>query len=221
MGLEARCPCTWQGAKGVVRAHLDSTGLDLKGAHRLHLDLSEITEACIKNGALQLQTRKGVVLLEIPDRVEAWVRNISNPRSRIDKLGVKAGSRVMLAGGVSDAELMKELVSKDCTLLQCAGKASLDAIFVFVEQPKELQDLRRYRSFLRNDGSIWVVRKKGKDASVTEAQVRAAAEDAGLVDIKIVAFSASQSAEKLVVPRAQRARGQPAATRICVYRRSD
>lgn len=96
----------------------------------------------------------------------------------------------MLAGRVSDAELQKELISKDCALLQRAGKASVDAIFVFVEQPKELSDLRRHRSLLRNDGS--------------EAQVRAAADDAGLVDIKVVSFSASQSAEKLVMPRAQR-----------------
>lgn len=195
--------CTWQGTRGIVRAHLDSTGLDLTGAHHLHIDLSEVTQTRIDSGALRLQTRKGVLVLELPSRVETWARNISNPRSRIEKLGIKQGARVVLAGNL-DPLLKDELVSVGCTVLQRASKSSVDAVFLTVEKPDQLLSLPRYRALLVSDGALWVIRRKGKDAQVTESQVRAGAKDAGLVDIKVVAYSPTHSAEKLVIPRAER-----------------
>jgi hypothetical protein len=53
-------------------------------------------------------------------------------------------------------------------------------------------------------GALWLVRPKGKDTPVTEGATRAAALAAGLVDVKVAAFSATHTAEKFVIPLAKR-----------------
>jgi hypothetical protein len=53
-------------------------------------------------------------------------------------------------------------------------------------------------------GGLWVVRRKGSDAPVTEAESMAAGKTAGLVDTKVVAFSETHTAERYVIPVAAR-----------------
>jgi len=50
---------------------------------------------------------------------------------------------------------------------------------------------------------VWAVYAKGR-RELSENTVRAAAIDAGLVDVKVVAFSEALSSLKLVIPRALR-----------------
>ena len=52
-------------------------------------------------------------------------------------------------------------------------------------------------------GAIWVVHPRG-DASVANTVIFAAAKDAGLTYTKVVRFSDTDTAEKLVIPRAAR-----------------
>ena len=60
------------------------------------------------------------------------------------------------------------------------------------------------RGSLADDGALWLIRQKGKDAAVSESEVRKASRSAGFVDVKGVGFSATHSAEKYVVPLAKR-----------------
>ena len=57
---------------------------------------------------------------------------------------------------------------------------------------------------LQPAGAIWVLRAKGAAASVSESAVMAAGKAAGLVDTKVVAFSETHTAERLVIPVARR-----------------
>jgi hypothetical protein len=50
---------------------------------------------------------------------------------------------------------------------------------------------------------VWVVWRKGVP-DLKEDHVRAAARTSGLVDVKVVAFSPTHSALKLVIPKATR-----------------
>jgi len=52
-------------------------------------------------------------------------------------------------------------------------------------------------------GALWIVRPKGT-AAISDADVIAAGKIAGLVDVKVVRFSDTHSAEKLVIPLAKR-----------------
>ena len=58
------------------------------------------------------------------------------------------------------------------------------------------------------NGAIWTLRTKGQRA-VTEADTMAAGKAAGLVDVKVVSFSETMTAEKFVIPVARRPTGAP------------
>ena len=66
--------------------------------------------------------------------------------------------------------------------------------------------LRELRSRIVPNGAIWVVSRKGKAATIRDVDVMAAAKSAGLVDNKVVSFSDTHTALRLVIPRADRPR---------------
>lgn len=203
MGLETHCQCTWGGETAKVRAHLDSTGLDLRGPIRLRLDLGKIKSAESSKGTLRLRSNNGVLTLQLGEKADAWEQLIQYPRSRIEKLGIKPGQRVLVAG-LHDAALDADLASRDCVILRRETKSPVDAVMVLIDTPDKLKMIDRYRKAITADGAVWVIRPKGKDTPVTEAQTREAAKRAELVDIKVVSFSNTHSAEKLVMPRSKR-----------------
>ena len=51
---------------------------------------------------------------------------------------------------------------------------------------------------MRKDGALWVVRPKGAKTEVTEGATQQAGLEAGLVDVKVVSFSDTHTAEKFV-----------------------
>ena len=68
-------------------------------------------------------------------------------------------------------------------------------------------DLRRLPSLVQRmtqNGVLWTLRPKGSQ-ELTEAEMMRAGQDAGLVDVKVVSFSAVLTAEKFVIPLAKRA----------------
>ena len=72
----------------------------------------------------------------------------------------------------------------------------------------ELRRLERLKRSLKPAGAIWVIRPKAlpSGTKVSERAVMAAGKAAGLVDVKVVGFSATHTAEKFVIPVKDRAR---------------
>ncbi|MFZ0212507.1 MAG: hypothetical protein WAL55_07350 [Candidatus Acidiferrales bacterium] len=120
----------------------------------------------------------------------------------LDKLGVKPESRVAVVK-ISDAGFLVQLRerAKDVSL-RCPRENS-DLIFLAIESKADLEQLPELRPHLKSNGAIWAVYPKGVDY-VREADVRGMALASGLVDIKVVSFSATHTALKLVIPLAQR-----------------
>lgn len=186
-----------------MKAHLDSTGLDLRGPNRVHIDLAKIKAAEPSKGALRLRTAEGTMVLHLGEKAATWAQFIKYPRSRIEKLGIKPGQRVLLVG-LEDEALEADLASRDCTVLRRETKTPVDVVMVLVDTPDKLRLIARYREAITPDGSLWVIRPKGKETPVTETQLREAALEADMVDVKVVAFSETLSAAKLMIPRAKR-----------------
>ena len=124
------------------------------------------------------------------------------PRPLLDKLGVKPDARVAVVG-VDDAGFLRRLESRTGDISRRARKDS-DLIFLGVRSLRDLDRLAALGETIRRSGAIWVVRIKGDGAVVKESEVMAAAKRAGLVDIKVVSFSETHSALKLVIPAARR-----------------
>ncbi len=122
-------------------------------------------------------------------------------RSRIDKLGVKAESRVVVLG-IKDPSFSRELRQR-AAMVEGRLKKDCDFIFLLAEQKTRLKRLRGLERRIKRNGAIWVVWPKGQP-HIKQSDVMAAAKQADLVDVKIVAFSEIYSALKLVIPLVRR-----------------
>lgn len=117
----------------------------------------------------------------------------------LDKLGVKPEHRVAVVG-VGDPLFLALLRGRCDDVAIGRVKRDTDLIFYGVSKPRALPRLAMLRDDLVSNGAIWVVRPKGGDTDVTESEVMRGGHDAGLVDIKVVAFSDTHSALKFVIP---------------------
>ena len=125
-------------------------------------------------------------------------------RTRIEKLGVKADTDVLLLGIEDDAGFLKELRAAGARV-RTSGKAPADMVFATFRHRDDLRRLASLVPRIHPAGVVWTLRPKGsKDLS--EAEMMRAGKDAGLVDVKVVSFSGVLTAEKFVVPVARRAK---------------
>jgi hypothetical protein len=118
-------------------------------------------------------------------------------KPRIDKLGVKPGMRVSVIG-VADNAFVAELLDRRADVVVDRRRVGSDLVFFGVDDGRALRRLRAHRQFIAPHGAVWAVWPKGSRA-VNENDVRAAALEAGLVDVKVVSFSLTHSALKLVI----------------------
>ena len=128
---------------------------------------------------------------------KAFDKDERYPRSRIQKLGVKVGSRVALIG-IDDPGFLGELEAQGAEVVAKIGKG-LDFVFVAMASPKDLPRLATLRDAVHPAGAVWVVWPKGRK-EFREDDIRAYGPQAGLVDVKVMAFSDTLSGLKMAIP---------------------
>jgi hypothetical protein len=207
MGLEAMCAATVDGQTARGKALLETSELVFRGASgglRARVPLAEVKAVTVAGKALTVKWKGGTLALELGDAAEKWAEKLKNPPSRLKKLGVKPGARVALVGSFEfDATFAGELRGAGATNVS-AGL--VDVLFYAPTARTDLDRIIKLAARLDPAGALWVVRPKGRDTPVTEADTRKAGLGAGLVDVKVAAFSATHTAEKFVIPVARRAR---------------
>ena len=125
----------------------------------------------------------------------------------LDKLGVRPGMRVALVGEVDPDGSFRGLVAERTSDIAIGPpKPETDLVFLAADSHAELGELPQLRSRIRPAGAIWVVSRKGRAATIRDVEVIAAAKAADLVDNKVVAFSATHTSLRLVIPIALRPR---------------
>ncbi len=124
-------------------------------------------------------------------------------KSLLDKLGVRPDSRVAVLG-VRDDTFRQQLKNRTADVSEGRLRKDLDLIFFAADSRVELAKLERLKGSLKPNGAIWVVSLKGKQARLKDVDVIDAAIRAGLVDTKVVSFSDTHTALKLVIPVARR-----------------
>ncbi len=129
-------------------------------------------------------------------------------RPLLDKLGVKPGSRVSVID-VEDHAFITQVAARTPALTRGDARTGSDAIFFGADSVEELARLPALRLLIRPDGAIWVISRKGKEARIRDVDVIEAAKSAGLVDNKVVSFSETHTALRLVIPRASRPASPP------------
>jgi hypothetical protein len=206
MGLEASCPVRVGSEAFPARVHLNTGRLEIRGAVRFDIPFATIRSAeADARGRLTITHAGGRAILEIGERIAAqkWALKIRSPKSLLDKLGVKPESRVVVLG-VGDAEFSAQLDARLAAGRAAASGKELDFLFYAADTAAQLSKLKSLRGRLQPAGAIWVVSRKGKEATIKDVDVMKAARGAGLVDNKVCSFSATHTALKLVIPKNQR-----------------
>jgi hypothetical protein len=199
VGQEMVCTAVRAGRRVEGRALLETDELLFRGdGLRVAIPYASITGVRAEDGALVVDHAGETTTFELGGKAAKWADQIRNPKTVIDKLGVKPGQRVVLHGVEADG-FRAELAAHGAALVG----DDADHLFVAVETHEDLAGLPRVVPLIARDGAVWTLRRKGRK-DLTEADVRAAGKAAGLVDVKVVRFSDTHTAEKFVIPVADR-----------------
>ena len=127
----------------------------------------------------------------------------------LDKLGVRPGMRVALID-IDDADIRPLLAERTSDMTEGWPELDTDIVLLGADSTDALAPLENLSARIRPNGAIWVVSHKGKASTLRDVEVIAAGKAARLVDNKVVAFSTTHTAVRLVIPVARRPRSSPA-----------
>jgi hypothetical protein len=201
MGNEAACTMRIGKRKTSGKALLETSELLFRPADdspRIEIPFSAIQSAKAVDGELRLQTADGPAVFELGATAEKWCHKILHPKTRAEKLGVKAKMHVSLLGAF-DQEFLRELRGATKNIHEDKFESASELIFLSAESAKELAGIAKVARALKGAAGLWVVYPKGQK-EITENEVIAAGRKAGLKDVKVVGFSPTHTALKFVVP---------------------
>lgn len=130
-------------------------------------------------------------------------------RDLLDKLGVRDGMRVLLAGDVPK-HLRSRLAERSA--LEIVERADDDPVnlvlFAAADGSRVKAELAGHRARLTADGAIWILTpKRGQPGYVRQEVLIPQGKAVGLVDNKICSVDESTSAIRFVIPVAWREHG--------------
>lgn len=203
MGSEAKCTVRFKSKTASGTARLETDVLQFRGGDlRLSIPFKSITKLSADANALTVTSSDGVASFALGAAAAKWAEKIRNPPSRLQKLGVKPDWRAS-ALGVEDEAFLAELEGAVAHLSIGRVQKDSDAIFYGVTKEAQLARLDKLKTSIKPNGAIWIVRPKGRP-EISESATMAAGKAAGLVDVKVVSFSPTHTAEKFVIPVKQR-----------------
>lgn len=201
MGDEARCTVRFRDHVSDGKALLEADELVFRGDFRLAIPRRDIQAVSADHGRLTVDFDGVKAAFELGASAERWAEKIRNPKTLLDKLGVKAGSRVSIVD-VDDQTFHALLRANGVDAAVVPAPDSVVIIFQ-VDSIESLERLDSLAISLRRNGALWVVAPKG-GREPREAQVLQAGKRAGLVDVKVARFSDTYTAHKFVIPVARR-----------------
>lgn len=202
MGNEAACTLHHAGKKFSGKALLESSEIVFRGGTRVKIAVNTITAVRAKDGELHVRTKSGLTIFELGPVAAKWCDKIANPKSLVDKLGVKAGQSVSVFGSLASG-FLAGLKKHGASITKNKIPEDSAWIFLAVDEKQDLDAVSHLAKAMQGDIALWLVYPKGQKV-ITEADVRAAGLKAGLVDVKVASFSATHTALKFVLPKSKR-----------------
>ena len=202
MGKEASCSARYGAANGAGKLHLETDQLLFRGAFRLAVPLKQIRRAQAANGSLRVDWADETAEFELGAAAEKWADALNNPKSLLDKLGVKPEHKVSVLA-VRDDAFLEDLQRRAAEVTLGRVVKGADLIFFQADEPGELKALSKLAGQIQPAGAIWVITPK-KRPEIADTVVMKAGHAAGLVDVKVARFSDSHTTLKFVIPRQNR-----------------
>lgn len=202
MGQEVICTARWGGKSVRGKALLETAEIIFRRDERKKIPFSAIRGIEVKDGELRLKIRDEFVVFDLGEKAEKWREKIANPKSVVEKLGVKPGEPVAVIGKL-DAEFLAKLKEQKSRVARGKIESGTGWIFLGVDARAELGEVKKIAAKMKGSAALWVVYPKGQK-HITEIDAIDAGRKAGLKDVKVVGFSATHTALKFVIPIANR-----------------
>ncbi len=202
MGLEAKCVAWLDGQVSEGKCQLESEHLSFRGEYKVTIPFGSIQHLNAAEGKLSIAFNAGTLILDLGQAASKWADRIKNPKSLLEKLGIKEGMKVVVQG-IRDKEFLKQLKEKNINVSKSLSKKA-DIILLHADSKKELESVNSAAKNLAPNGALWIIYPKGKQ-ELKQDDIFKAGKSAGLVDVKVVSFSATHTALKFVIPVSKRA----------------
>jgi hypothetical protein len=203
MGSEVKCRVRFGKQESQGRALLETSEVIFRGDFRLKISFATIQSVKVVDGELQVRIPEGLARFELgASTAEKWREKILHPKTRIEKIAIKPGTRVSLVGFENqDKEFVKELESAKAVIMPADNTLAkdCDSIFLSIDTQKQLTQIVKIARKMLGAVALWIVYPKGQQ-HITEGDVLSAGRKAGLKDIKVVRFSPTHTALKFVIP---------------------
>lgn len=201
MGQRVDCSVEFDGQVSTGIAHLEPESLGFRGTFRLSIPFGQMKSVKAGEGRLRIGFPDGTAVFNLGPLADKWAAKIRHPKGLLDKLGVKPDSKVVILG-IKDESFMGQLKERSPDMSERKRKDA-DLIFLLAESKAALKQVAPLQDYIKRNGVIWVVAPKGKQ-HIKESDVLDAGKEAGLVDTKVVSFSQTHTAHKLVIPLERR-----------------
>ncbi len=203
MGNEIKCAMRIGKKRSVGKVLLETSEIIFRGDTPLKIPFAKMKSVQALNGDLLVRVGDELLAFEVGEKAAAkWREKILHPKSRVEKLGVKAGARVSLIGDFPK-DFLQELAKLKCLIKTSAAIDDAEWIFALVESDKDLPAIAKLAKKMEGSVGLWVIYPKGRK-DITEVGVISAGRKTGLKDVKVVGFSATHTALKFVIPLADR-----------------
>jgi hypothetical protein len=187
---------------GTARILLETDNIILRGGVRGRVPRSAVRGAEVRGGNVTVRYEGGVLTLSLGDGASRFAAKVLEaPKSRVEKMGISSDTVVVLCN-IKDSAFRAELQARKVTALTRRARSN-QMIILSVEAPGDLPRIEVVARSLAPSGVLWVIHPKGR-AGVKDTDIFAVAKCAGLTYTKVVRFSETHTAEKLVIPVAAR-----------------
>jgi hypothetical protein len=199
---EKQCTLLWEGKSHKGKALLESNELIYRGDIRLKILFSEIQEMSAADGDLRIRTPQGAAIFTLGELAEKWRHRIANPKTVVEKLGLKPDEDTTVLGKF-ETIFLNDVKRTTGKAPQSKASPDTNSIFLLAETLKALASVKIIAAQMQGSAALWIVYPKGRKG-ITESDVRAAGLKAKLVDVKVVSFSPTHTALKFVIPKSKR-----------------
>jgi len=200
MGRERECEASFGDESGRVVAHIDADNIVLRGDFSAKVPLASLKSLSVNGEQLLGSTERGALTLLLGEKeARAWLLRIKDPPSLSSKLGIEAGSPVHVA---EDHPVPIAVLKEAGARLVSPEDAKL--IFLVVESQAHLEALGRLAAARPPSAQIWVLRLRGKHASIKEAPIMECMRRHGMAPSKTAAWSDRYAADRYGTARKER-----------------
>lgn len=199
MGREIQCRVKSGGKWHQGKVLLEATEAIFRGDLSLRIPFASLKSAVARDGELHLEWDSKTVIFELGRQAEKWSHSILHPKSTVEKLGIKPGTKISAIHMPEDTT-MKDARKVAAEFSEDKLLKDSDVIFVGAAAEADLVGLKKLLLSLAGNGALWIVYPKGRK-EITELQVLNAGRAAGLYDIKVASYPPTHTALKFVRPK--------------------